>query len=134
MLSGPKSTIRRARALRRTMSLPEVLLWRVLRTKPGGLKFRKQQAVGPYIIDFFCHQASLAIEIDGEAHSRGNQPEIDVSKDEYLARNGYRVLRIAAVEVLSDLDAVVQHIVATAGRGSPLHHPSDGPPPLKGRI
>src|SRR5579884_1287740 len=101
MLSGSKRTIRRARALRRQLSLPEVLLWRVLRTRPAGLKFRCQQAAGPFVLDFFCHEVSLGLEIDGESHNRGNQPALDAERDEYLRRNGYRVLRIPAADVLS---------------------------------
>jgi len=134
MLSGPKRTIRRARRLRREMSLPEVLLWQVLRTRPAGLKFRRQQAAGPYVVDFFCHAAALVVEIDGESHNRGDQPPIDAARDEYLRRSGIRVLRIAAADVLDDLDSVVRQIEAAAVPDSPLHHPSDGPPPLKGRI
>jgi len=114
--------------------LPEVLLWQTLRTRPDGLKFRRQQAAGPYTTDFFCHEAGLVLEIDGESHNRGKQPQVDAERDDYLHRNGYRVLRIPAVDVLSDLDAVVRHIVATARAESPLHQPSAGPPPLKGRI
>ena len=134
MLSGPRRTVDRARRLRREMSLPEVLLWRELRTRPGGFKFRRQQAAGPWVVDFFCHDASLVVEIDGESHNRGNQPEIDRDRDAYLRQNGFRVLRIAATDVLNGVDEVVRQIVAAAECVSPLHHPSDGPPPLKGRI
>ena len=102
--------------------------------RPDGLKFRRQQAAGPYALDFYCHEVALAVEIDGESHNRGDQPEFDARRDEYLRRNGQRVLRIPAVEVLSDLDAVVRHIVEFARRESPLHQPSAGPPPLEGRI
>lgn len=133
MLSGPRTTIRRARSLRRQLSLPEVLLWRVLRTRPDGLKFRRQQAAGPYVVDFYCHDVRLVVEIDGESHNRGDQPELDARRDEYLRRSGHRVVRIAARDVLKDLDAVLRHIIDVARR-SPLHQPAAGPPPLKGRI
>jgi very-short-patch-repair endonuclease len=116
------------------MSLPEVLLWRVLRTRPEGLKFRRQQAAGPYVLDFFCHSAALAIEIDGESHSRGDQPDFDAKRDDYLRMNGYTVLRIPAADVLANLDAVIRQIVASARSCSPLHQPSAGPPLLKERI
>ena len=85
------------------------------------------------MLDFYCHEVALAVEIDGESHNRGDQPEFDAHRDEYLRRNGQRVLRIPAVEVLSDLDAALRHIVDFARGGSPLHQPSAGPPPLKGR-
>jgi very-short-patch-repair endonuclease len=134
MLSGPTRTIGRARSLRRQMSLPEVLLWQVLRARPGGLKFRRQQVAGPYVVDFYCHDRRLVLEVDGEAHRRGNQPQIDAERDEYLRRNGHRVLRIPAVDVLGDLDSVVRHIIAVAASESPLHQPAAGSPLLKGRI
>ncbi|MES2120727.1 MAG: DUF559 domain-containing protein [Pseudomonadota bacterium] len=133
MLSGPIHTIRRARSFRRQMSLPEVLLWRVLRTRPSGLKFRRQHAAGPYVVDFFCHEASLVVEADGESHSRGDQPQFDVQRDDGLRSNGYKVLRIPAVAVLSDVDSVVAHILAVAEGPPPLHQPPAGPPRLKGR-
>jgi very-short-patch-repair endonuclease len=114
MLTGPRSSIARARKLRREMSLPEVLLWRELRQRPGGFKFRKQHPAGPYSADFFCHAARLVIEVDGEAHERGDRPERDAQRDAWFAERRFKVMRIPAVEVLSDLDAVVRGIVAAA--------------------
>lgn len=96
------------------MSLPEVLLWRELRKRPGGLKFRHQHAAGRYSLDFYCYGARLAIEVDGEAHERGDQPQFDAERDEWLRARKVRVLRIRAVEVLKDLDAVIRHIVDVA--------------------
>jgi very-short-patch-repair endonuclease len=96
------------------MSLPEVLLWRELRKRPHGLKFRRQQAATRYVADFYCHSANLAIEIDGEAHSRGNAPEWDVRRDSELSRQGVRVFRIPAYEVLENLEGVVQSIISQA--------------------
>ena len=61
----PAGTVRRAKKLRRKMSLPEVLLWRELRRSPDGFHFRKQHGAGNYILDFFCARANLAIEVDG---------------------------------------------------------------------
>ena len=81
MLQGTDATLRRARALRGAMSLPEVLLWRVLRRRPGGLKFRRQQPAGPFVADFYCHEARLIVELDGEAHNRGYRPFRDGERD-----------------------------------------------------
>ncbi|MGK6355969.1 endonuclease domain-containing protein [Sphingomonas sp. DT-207] len=81
MLHGPKLTQRRAAKLRREMSLPEVLLWQQLRKRPGGLRFRRQHPAGAYSLDFFCPRYKLAIEVDGEAHERGDQPERDAARD-----------------------------------------------------
>jgi len=119
----------RARQLRHSMSLPEVMLWRVLRGRPDGLKFRRQHASGPYIVDFFCNDARLAIEIDGETHSCGNRPARDAVRDAYFERAGIATLRIAAREVLNDVGAVATFILVEAAARLPLHHPSGGPPP-----
>jgi very-short-patch-repair endonuclease len=132
MLTGPKRTVERARKLRRTLSLPEVLLWRVLRKRPTGLKFRRQHPAGPYVLDFFCSQARLAIEVDGIAHDMGDRSERDAVRDAWLARNGIAVLRIAAADVLRDVGEVVQQIVRACEARSPLHRPPDGPPPRSG--
>jgi very-short-patch-repair endonuclease len=129
MLQGPKPTQQKARALRAEMSLPEVKLWQILRGRPAGLKFRRQHPAGPYVLDFFCPLRRLAIEIDGEAHNRGDQPERDAARDAWLAEHGVSVCRIPAGTVLGDPDAVVTHIVAVASSLPPLHHASHGPPP-----
>ena len=101
-----------ARVLRRKMSLPEVLLWQQLRKKPDGVQFRRQHPAGPYVLDFFCATASLAVEIDGESHDFGDRPQRDLRRDEWLKGQGVNVLRIPAVEVLKNLDGVLQAISA----------------------
>lgn len=128
--AGAKS-VGNARRLRRVMTLPEVLLWQVLRGRPHGLKFRRQHPTGRYILDFFCNDARLAIEIDGQAHDRGNRPVHDMARDEWLRENSIEVLRLPAIDALNDIDAVARLIVATALSRLPLHHPATpgGPPP-----
>lgn len=98
------------------MSLPEVLLWNQLCERPGGFKFRRQQAAGAYVGDFYCHQAGMLIEIDGEAHNRGNAPEWDATRDQEITKQGVRVLRIPARDVLHNMEGVLKLIVATAER------------------
>ena len=134
-----KGIVIQSRHLRRTMSLPEVLLWRELRRKPHDLKFRRQHPTGPYSLDFYCSDARLAIEVDGEAHSRGDRPTRDQARDAWLARAGVETMRIPAKEVLNDLEAVLRGIVAQAIARLPLHHPAvpggprPAPPPPSGR-
>jgi very-short-patch-repair endonuclease len=120
---------RTARKLRRRMTPPEVILWRWLRQRPDGLKFRRQHPTGPYVLDFFCSDARLAIEVDGEAHSLGDRPQHDEARDQWLRSKGIETLRIPAVELLKDADAVLRHVLGEAGARLPLHHPSGGPPP-----
>jgi very-short-patch-repair endonuclease len=124
-------TVTQSRRLRRAMSLPEVLLWQVLRARPGGLKFRRQHPTGPYSLDVFCSDARLATEVDGEAHDRGDRPARDSARDAWLARSGIETFRIPAAEALNDLDAVARTIAAEGTARLPLHHPASpgGPPP-----
>ena len=72
----PRNTAK-ARQLRREMSLPEVLLWNLLRLSPEGVHFRRQHALGKYFLDFYCARAKLCIELDGIAHDMGNRPQRD---------------------------------------------------------
>ncbi len=101
------------------MSLPEALLWQRLRFEPHGVKFRRQHPVLGYVLDFYCARAKLAVEIDGEAHDRGNRPVRDAKRDAALAAHGLTMLRIPAREVLADADAAAEAVVVTA---LPLHH------------
>jgi very-short-patch-repair endonuclease len=123
--------IDRARKLRRDMSLPEVLLWRELRKRSCGLKFRRQHPSGVYVLDFFCNDARLAIEIDGNAHDLGERPERDEVRDQWFATAGIATLRIPASDVQRDMDAVLAFICCEARARLPLHHPAapGGPPP-----
>ena len=126
---GAKSrTVKQARALRRAMSLPETMLWQRLRRRAGSVKFRRQHPVAGYVLDFYCAAAKLAIEIDGEVHSRGDRPQRDAERDARLTALGLDVVRIPAAKVLRDPDAAAEAIIAAV---LPLHHaaPRRGPPP-----
>ena len=92
------------------MSLPEVLLWQQLRKEPDGVQFRRQHPAGPYVLDFFCATASLAIEVNGAAHNYGDRPDRDLQRDAWLSSQGVRVLRIPATDVLKNVDGVLQAI------------------------
>ncbi len=132
ILQAPIKQIKRARTLRRKMTLPEVVLWQALRQRPNSLKFRRQYPIGPMTADFACLSHRLIIEVDGEAHSRGDQPRRDAARDALLKRDGFNVMRIAATEVLRDLNAVIAGIVARCSEVGPLHQPAAGPPPRPG--
>ena len=125
-----RPTVKRARALRKDLSVPERLLWQRLRLRPGGLKFRRQHPIGRYIVDFCCLSERFVIEVDGIAHDMGDRPSRDDTRTRFLKENGYRVLRISAQRVLADADGTAEAIVARAA--SPLHQPTAGPPPRAG--
>ena len=126
MIHGPKETQRKAAAQRKAMSLPEVLLWRELRLRPEGLKFRRQHPAGRYILDFFCAQAKLAVEIEGHAHNTEGRPEHDRIRTLWLENEGLRVLRIPATEVLKDATSVATAIAQYANQGWPQNPPLQG--------
>jgi very-short-patch-repair endonuclease len=114
MLQGSDRTNRRAKGLRREMTLPEVLLWQRLKLRPNGLKFRRQHPAGRYVLDFYCHEARLIVEIDGIAHNMGERPERDIKRDQEFAAKGLRTVRIPASDVLRDPDGVTESIAALA--------------------
>ncbi len=138
LLKVPIKQVKRARGLRRAMSLPEVLLWQVLRKRPDGHKFRRQFPIGEIVVDFACLARRLIIEVDGEAHNFGDRPRRDAARDAILLREGFSVMRVAARDVLKNMDGVVRGIVHRCGEVGPLHRPpspsaaADGPPPRSG--
>jgi very-short-patch-repair endonuclease len=107
----PRNTPR-ARQLRQQMTLPEVLLWNLLRKAPDGVIFRRQHSFEEKIVvDFYCAKAKVCIEIDGIAHDMGDNPEHDVARDARLRELGLEVLRIPAAEVLKSPEAVAEAVV-----------------------
>lgn len=120
----------RARKLRKDMSVPERLLWRRLRLRPLGLKFRRQHPIGAYVVDFCCLCERFVIEVDGSAHDALDRAKFDECRMQFLKDNGYRVLRVPAKHVLANADGTAEAIVARAV--SPLHRPAAGPPPRTG--
>ena len=108
----PQKSVRRAKQLRCTLSKPEYLLWQILRTSPGGHKFRKQHPAGPFILDFFCAKANLAIEIDGYAHDTGDRSAGDAARDTWLAAHKINTMRIPAVDVVRDAVETADAIIS----------------------
>ena len=101
----------KARHLRDNLSLPEALLWRLLKSSPDGVHFRSQHPIGDYVLDFCCAKAKVAFEIDGIAHDMGDQPERDAKRDAWLRGQGIEVVRIPASEVLKSPETVADSII-----------------------
>ena len=109
-----KHMIHRARDLRQTSTPPEQLLWLALRNgQIGGMKFRCQRPIGPYVADFYCHAAGLVVEVDGMSHD--DKAPQDLARTEYLQSQGIRVLRVTNQDVTGDLDAVSREIARLCG-------------------
>ncbi len=109
--SGNKDLVKKARELRNNMTLSEILLWSELRSKKvEGYKFRRQQPIFDYIVDFYCHELKLIIEVDGEIHSLYEQAEKDKKRDRILKINGFNILHFSNYEVEGDLFGSVKKI------------------------
>src|SRR4051812_37656904 len=119
MRMSTRTALVNSRALRRAMTLPEVLLWQELRLRPGGFKFRRQHSAGQYVLDFYCAGAALCIEVDGKAHDMGGNPDRDERRDRWLDEQGIKTLRIVAEEVLRDVEPVLLLIVEECASRSP---------------
>ena len=106
-----KISVTQARHLRRTATLPERLLWNELRSATP--KIHRQHPLGPYVLDFYCASARIAIEVDGIAHDMGNNPARDHARDRWLEAQGLTVIRVAATDVLRDPNEIAEALLAT---------------------
>jgi len=103
--------LKRCRTLRRDSTDAEGLVWFLLRNRRlGGFKFRRQHPVGPYILDFYCQETKLAIELDGGQHNSPEEMIYDQERTCYLSALGIRVLRFWNNEVLNNPEGVLQVI------------------------
>ncbi len=98
------------KALRNNMTTAEAMLWRVLKGRgAGGMKFRRQQGIGPFVLDFYCPEHRLGIEIDGSSHDY--KYEYDEKRTEYLREQGIRILRFSNRQVFTSIQGVLNEIV-----------------------
>jgi very-short-patch-repair endonuclease len=102
-----------AQRLRREGTRGEILLWQQLRNRQLGVQFHRQVPVGRYIIDFFCHELMLAIEVDGSSHRHPAADSSDLKRQASLSQLGIRFLRFDEQTVVRKTDTVVR---AIAGR------------------
>jgi very-short-patch-repair endonuclease len=100
-----------SRELRRAQTSAEQRLWWLLRARQiAGAKFRRQHPFGPYVLDFFCAEKGLVVELDGDQHAQPDAERYDAGRTHYLESHGLRVLRFSNHEVLQETEAVLQRI------------------------
>jgi very-short-patch-repair endonuclease len=100
-----------ARSMRAEPTPLEAKLWQRLRSSQlGGLKFRRQIVIEPYIVDFFCPAIGLIVEVDGDTHD----PIADAKRDEQLVKRGFVVIRFTNAEVGKNIDSVLEAILIKA--------------------
>ena len=111
-----------AKLLRKRPTETEKLLWRYLRSKQiDGFKFRRQQPIDNYVVDFVCFDNKIVIEVDGGQHAVDK--EKDIERDNYLKKHGFKVLRFWNNDVLTNIGGVLEKI-----RENCLSHPPLTPP------
>jgi len=103
--------LQRSRDFRHPLTPTEAKIWQAVRRRQLGFKFRRQHPIGRFIADFYCAQAKLAIEIDGDSHAPPDQASYDTVRSQWLEGQGYRVIRPAAAQqVEEDLERVVEEL------------------------
>jgi very-short-patch-repair endonuclease len=106
----------RARELRRPMTPQEAKLWNRLRGKQlYGIKFRRQHPIFRFVLDFFCYQHQLVIEIDGGHHADSDQQDYDEARTEWLEEHGMRVIRFTNRDIDTNIEGVLQEIARRCG-------------------
>ena len=112
-----ETALARRRALRERSTDAERFLWRLLRTRQFvGLKFRRQHSVGPYIIDFYCADRRVAVELDGGQHFTLEGQAYDRRRTAYLATRGIRVVRFTNSELFENTEGVLEMLLLSVGR------------------
>lgn len=110
--------LQHARENRHNATLSEAMVWRALRNRRlCELKFRRQYIIDPYIVDFYCVEHKLVIEIDGSAHD--GQEQYDFKRQNYLELQGHNVIRFPAERVASDLSTILKEIASACGIENP---------------
>ena len=104
-----------ARKLRSQLSLPEVLLWQHLRSQ-DEVKFRRQHPLGHYVLDFYCAEAKVCVEIDGIVHDMGDRAMSDLERHTWLRNQGIEVVRIAAADVFKPPANVAECLISHCRR------------------
>ena len=104
----PPRLINLARALRRRQTDAEGVLWGLVRSRRMNVKFRRQHPMEPYVLDFYCHELRLAVEVDGSGHTAPAGRVTDERRTAALAVRGVQVLRFSNLELLQETRAVAE--------------------------
>ncbi len=99
--------------LRNSMTPAEVILWSKIKNKQLGYKFRRQQGIGKYIVDFYCPELRLVIEVDGSTHDSEEQINKDENRQKFLENIGLTVKRYTDTQVVKGLDNVIEDLQQT---------------------
>ncbi|MBT4120959.1 MAG: endonuclease domain-containing protein [Candidatus Magasanikbacteria bacterium] len=98
------------RILRKTMPEGEKILWKALKSRRIQYKFRRQYSIGPFIVDFYCPEVKLVVEVDGETHLDEEVIKYDKQRQKYLENKGLKVIRFESGEVFGDPNIVADDV------------------------
>ncbi len=104
------SFTQRRKTLRNHSTKSEIILWKKIKNKQLGVKFRRQYNIGYWIVDFYCHELKLIIELDGSIHYEEEVSERDKTRQQILENKGYIVIRYSNHKILDDIDSVLSNI------------------------
>jgi very-short-patch-repair endonuclease len=121
-----RALVQQARTLRRLATPAERLLWRHVRGNQLGVRVRRQQPVGPFIVDFFVPAVRVVIEIDGSVHDPAHERVRDAERQRQLEAVGFRVLRFRNDEVLADPNGVLARLKEALTPVPPLPEAGEG--------
>lgn len=134
--NNSRQSVERSRGLRGEMSVSERVLWGYLRDERTGFKFRRQYPAGVYFLDFFCREASLAVEVDGEQHA--DRKDRDATRDEWLDSREIETIRLPSLDLFEPTGLAIGRWIATissrceerAERAAFPEPPSPAPSPV----
>ncbi len=104
---------RRRSQLRQQATTPEQRFWYAVRGKQLGVKFRRQHGIGHYIVDFYCPELKLVVELDGDSHFSEAAQRYDAVRDAYIQGVGFRILRFSNADVMQNLEGVLNVVVGS---------------------
>jgi len=111
--------------LRSQMTSPEQVMWTHLRSKQfNSLKFRRQHGIGDFIVDFYCPEKHVVIEIDGDTHAEEKQIQLDKIRESYLKSLGVRIIRYCNYDIMTNIEGVLEDLWKKL-----LYEVSTSPPP-----
>ena len=115
-----KEYIKKRQYLRKNMTKAEIVLWSKLKGKQlNGLKFRRQCGINNYVVDFYCPELKLAIEIDGDVHAYNSRIVYDEKRQKEIEALGIKVLRYTNNDVIQNIEGVLYDIIATTPHSPP---------------
>jgi len=114
----PPAILQRSRDFRHPLTPTEAKVWQAVRGRRIGLKNRRQHPIERFTVDFYCAEANLVIEIDGDSHVPEDQAAYDAERTRWLEERGYRVIRFTAGQVEEDLAGVVEAEFALPGESA----------------